>query len=106
MADLAAQIRERLDGWAPPEPWVTQFADGPENPTPEEVVNFAEELSRAIEEGKFAGPIVVLPPSPKFYPGFEQMRDALLALLDEAYPDNAWIAHCIAKALGIEVDHG
>lgn len=128
--DLATRIRERLDGWAPPEPWLNQFADA-EPRTPEELAALAEDLSRAIEAGAFAGPVLVLPPSPRFYPGFEQMRAAILAALDahprrdggvQGRPDIAdcgtclevWPGYCehvswpcdtieaIAKALGIE----
>lgn len=124
--DLTTQIRERLDGWAPPEPWLNQFADA-EPRTPDEPAALAEDLGRAIEAGAFSGPVLVLPPSPRSYPGFEQMRAALLAVLDRHAPDSSgdcprcmtvWpegtfheTAPCdeveaIAEKLGIEVDHG
>jgi hypothetical protein len=124
MPDLAQQIRDRLDGWAPapvafsfPEDWTEQqrdefrskLEDGrigaiPEHPrqaprtfdypfgrpagiqdaetaTPEEIEHWQQAWDELLAKGATFHPIKVLPPGPRVYPGFEQMRDALLTVL-------------------------
>jgi hypothetical protein len=171
MPDLAQQIRERLDGWAPastviefPEDWTaeqrdkfrTDFEDAGrgwrlaprafeypfgspfsgladrEPATPEEIERWQRTWDELLAEGATFHPIKVLPPRPRVYPGFEQMRTALLAVLDLTetlakygpirVPDTvegrtrltqaaAWqeameaAVNMIAEKLGIEVEH-
>lgn len=85
MADLAQQIRERLDGWAPPAgeapgpPFVEIVGTG--HLTPEQIEAWQQEWDRLLEEARHQ-PMQLLVHQTKFYPGFEQMRDALLAALE------------------------
>lgn len=117
MPDLDQQIRAQLDGWAPPAgrpplqfvEVVDQAVTDPE---------YAEEWQQrwdgimATAEG-MSLPVLAVPP--RFYPGFEQMRAALTAVLDvtdpdrEGYPDcdcstcvHKRVTGAIARALGIE----
>lgn len=78
--DLTARIRERLEGWAAPDAWVRAFAETQPR-TPEEIDAFARIIQDAI-----TAPVVVMPPGPRFYPGFTQMQAALLAVLDGHEP--------------------
>lgn len=126
MSDLAQQIRERLDGWAPepfmftlPEDWTEEQRDefrseledgringmpeGPRRPprshdypfgcpaeiqaatepaSPEEIERWQQAWDKLLAEGATFHSLRVLPPGPLAYPGFEQMRDAILAALD------------------------
>lgn len=157
--DLAQQIRDWLDGLAPasltfefPAGWTDgqreQFnaefkAAGPvvppvflepaEPPLPEEIERWHQAFDELLPEGARVHQIRVLPSGPRFYPGFEQMRDAVLAVLDLHAANRGssgaatWAdcAHCrntnwggpdvpwpcetveaMAKALGIEVSDG
>ena len=135
MADLAQQIRERLDGWAPP-------TDGGPPPQFVEILDPGDLTQEQIEEWQRHWDEVmvtaadkslhILAAPPRFYPGFEQMRDVLLAILElhpatpAGVPGKPHLANCthcrdtgwmgpevpwpcptllaIAEKLGIEVD--
>jgi hypothetical protein len=85
VSDLAQQIRERLDGWAPP------AGDGPP-PQFVEILDPGDLTQEQIEDWQRRWDDVmvtaddkslhILASAPRFYPGFEQMRAALLAVLD------------------------
>lgn len=129
MTDLAQQIREKLDGIAAPGPliefpetmtaedrqafrdaWLTQpvpriyTAPAVGRPLTDDEMDEWERKWDAVFIDLPQQPLKILPPGRKFYPGFEQMRAALLAVLDADGTDgeDEWVAHCIAKALGIE----
>lgn len=112
MADLAQQIRDRLDG----------FENGPSGPLPavfmavrrtDPVPPAEAEAWRACWDELLADlmlePVRFLPPLPRHYPGFEQMRDAILAVLEFAAPGGPVPGerdsrdHC-EKAIDAEVD--
>lgn len=135
MSDLIAQIRDRLDGWAPalrehglpldatlPAAFLVRRDD--ELLSPAEIEAWQKQWDE-MSAGSKSAPIRVLPPGPRFYPGYEQMRDAVLAVLEFAEPGEpfpgdsrdhaekaidaeleATLAHVcglIAEKLGIEV---
>lgn len=140
MLDLAQQIRERLDGWAPepftftlPEDWTEEQRDefraeledgriggvpkrprrpprsfdypvggpidgltGAEPATPEEIERWQQAWDKLIAEGATFHPIKVLPPGPLAYPGYEQMRAAIIAALDLHKPkEDGECAYCV-----------
>lgn len=138
MTDLAQQIREQLDGWAPP-------ADGGPPPQFVEILDPGDLTQEQIEDWQQRWDEImvtavdrslhILATAPRFYPGFEQMRAAILAAVElhEGADEELltvdggaeWGKTCqechggdlfgsspcatlkaIAKALGIEVDHG
>ena len=112
MSDLAQQIRDRLDGLAPasptvefPKDWKDEqrekfkaefdaalaavppvFLEPVEPLTPEEIERWQKSWDELLPEGATVHQIRMLPPGPKVYPGFEQMRAALLAVIDYAQP--------------------
>jgi hypothetical protein len=109
VSDLAQQIRERLDGFAPPAddgppPQFVEILD-PGDLTQEQIEDWQRRWDDVMVTAADMS-LHILATAPRFYPGFEQMRAALLAVLDAADADSEWILHCVAKALGIEVDRG
>lgn len=152
MSDLAQLIRDGLDGIAStslrvtfPEHWTDEqresfdaefkattaaappvFLEPVEPLSPEEIEAWQKLWDELLPEGATVHQIRVLPPGPKVYPGCEQMRAALLAVVDYATPGEpfpgdsrdhtekatdaeveAVIAHVlglIAEGLGIEVE--
>ena len=50
--------------------------------TPEEIERWQQAWDKLLAEGATFRPIKLLPPDPLAYPGCEQMRDAILAVLD------------------------
>jgi len=104
VADRAQQIRERLDGFAPPTgeppPQFVEILD-PGTQTPEEIERWQQQWDEPLgTPGEH--PMQILATAPRFYPGFEQMRAALLAMLDGDSTVRQMDA--IAKALGIKVE--
>lgn len=107
MADLAQKIRDRLDGFAPERPaprehgfsvgtpgaeplpaaFITRLDDDPMSP--QEIEAWQKQWDALLADSAFS-PIRVLPPGPKVYPGFEQMRDALLAVVDYTEPGDVF----------------
>lgn len=112
MSDLAQQIRDRLGGLAPasltvefPKDWTDEqreqfkaefkatpaavppvFLEPAEPLSPEAMERWQETFDELLPEGATVHQIRILPPGPRFYPGFEQMRDAILGVLDEHQP--------------------
>lgn len=152
MSDLAQRIRDRLDGLAPapltvefPKGWTDEqrerfnaefkatnaavpaaFLEPAVPPSPEEIEAWQKSWDELLPEGATVHQIRWLPPGPKVYPGFEQMRDTLLAVVEYATPGEPFpgdsrdhaekaidaevegvLAHVlglIAEGLGIEVE--
>lgn len=89
MPDLAQHIRERLEGWAPPlgdEP-PNQFVEvvDPGDLTPEQVEQWHRRWDEVVGTAAEMQ-LHVLTTAPRFYPGFEQMRAALLTVVDLHVP--------------------
>ncbi len=151
MTDLAQQIRDRLDGLTPasftfeyPAGWTDEqreqfnaefkatktavppaFLEPVEPLLPEEIERWQQAWEELLPEGARVHPIRILPSGPRFFPGFEQMRDAILAVVDYAEPGEpfprdsrdhceksidteveaqlAYVCELIAERLGIEV---
>lgn len=108
MGDLAKQICDRLDGLAPqpftfelPADWTAEqreqfnaefkathaamppaFIEPAEPLSSEEIERWQEQWEELLPEGARVHTIQILPPGPRFYPGFEQMRAALTAIVD------------------------
>lgn len=105
MTELTRLIRDRLDGWAPPidDGPPQQFVEilDPGDLTQEQIREWHERwdevLVRAADQS-----LHILATAPRFYPGFEQMRDALLTVLDLHPPTDLTVV-AIAEKLGIEV---
>lgn len=156
MGDLAKQICDRLDGLAPqpftfelPADWTAEqrdqfnaefkatraamppaFIEPAEPLSPEEIERWQEQWDELLPEGARVHTIRMLPPGPAPYPGFGQMRDAILAVVNYAQPGEpfpgerdgrdhaekaidaeveaqlASVLGLIAETLGIEVDRG
>jgi hypothetical protein len=156
MTDLAQQIRDRLDGIGPasftfeyPAGWTDEqreqfnaefkatktavppaFLEPVEPLLPEEIERWQKAFDESLPEGARVHPIRILPPGPRFYPGFEQMRDAILAMVDYTQPGDVFpsegdsrdhaekaidaeveaqlarVRELIAEKLGVEVDDG
>jgi hypothetical protein len=89
--DIAQQIRDRLDDWAP-----THADSGHQLPsafialqrdvTVEEATAWQAKWDELMADATIE-PMRLLPAGPRFYAGFEQMRAALLAVLDEHQPE-------------------
>lgn len=127
MPDLTQQIRERLDGLAPEvgdaeRPMM--FLEAPPSVSPEEVEVWQRKWDELFGDGA-PGPMRILPATPRFYPGFEQMRDAILAVVEMHRRNSEDWTHIsetayeagrrwaleqavaeIAEKLGVEVDRG
>lgn len=154
MNDLTQQIRDRLGGLAPasltvefPKDWTDEqreqfkaefkatpaavppvFLEPAEPLSPEEIEVWQKSWDELLPDGATVHQIRILPPGPKVYPGFEQMRDTPLAVVEYATPGEplpgegdsrdhaekaidaeveAVLAHVlglIAEGLGIEVE--
>ena len=78
MPDLSQQIRERLDGLGPGPAVDVGF---PEPVTPEEREQWREAFVAEFAKAR-TQPLKILPSGQRFYPGFELLRDALLAVVD------------------------
>lgn len=124
MTDLSQQIRERLDGFAPPAddgppPQFVEILD-PGNLTQEQIEDWQRRWDEVMVTAADKS-MHVLATAPRFYPGFEQMRDAIIGAVHAVHiaddedvtdwqrgyrsaADNALRA--IAEKLGIEADHG
>lgn len=90
MTDLAQRIRERLDGFAPaplPDDTHALFAYTTFSELSEEdSERWAEAFQQTVGDELSWGKLIRLPSAPKFYPGFEQMRAALLAEIAYVLP--------------------
>lgn len=64
--------------------------------SPEEIERWQQAWDKLITEGATFHPIKVPPPGPLAYPGYEQMRDAILAALDLHKPkEDGECAYCV-----------
>jgi hypothetical protein len=64
--------------------------------TPEEIEHWQQAREKLLAEGAAFRPLRVLPPGPLAYPGFEQMRDAILAALELHKPKvDGECAYCV-----------
>lgn len=97
MADLDQQIRARLDGWLPEMPpgeAPAMFLEPAHPLSPDEIERWQKEFDDLLG-GESLG-MRILPPGPRFYPGFEQMRDAILAALElHKSKDDGECAFCV-----------
>lgn len=133
MSDLAQRIRDRLDGLAPapltvefPKGWTDEqreqfkaefkatpaavppvFLEPAEPPSPEEIEAWQKSWDELLPEGATVQQIRILPPGPKAYPGFEQMRDALLAVVGghESAPAGTYLDDEL-PLICVECSHG
>lgn len=66
------------------------FLEPAEPASPEDAERWQRAWGDLLPEGATVHQLRILPPGPRFYPGFEQMRDAILAVLDFAEPGGPW----------------
>jgi hypothetical protein len=83
--DLPQRIRAQLDGWAPPfdggpPPQFVEILD-PGDLTPEQIDEWQQKWGDVLVTADDKS-LHILASAPRFYPGFEQMRAGLLAVLE------------------------
>lgn len=102
MPDLDAAIRSRLDGWLPaPRRVEYPFWCAPPLTTEQKdelVAAFEAEWKDVVEHR------VVALPRPRHYPGFDEMRDAVVAVLDMHAPVYGAYPECLDGAPGYEAE--